>query len=656
MTVTGEFIGDETDRTPRFRWPQAGLLGVLVLAALLCCWSLGDRGLQPYYAAAVHSMSRGATTFLFGGYDPAGLVTVDKTPLAFWVQTAGVWVFGYHWWAIALVQAIEGVAAVFVLHRIVRRWAGEGVALLAALLLAISPVNTAIDRDNVSDALLVLLVLLAAYCLTRAVEHGRTGWLIGAGVLVGLGFTTKMLAAWVVLPALALGYLPAPVPPRRKTAQLAAAGVVALAVSLAWPVFVSVWPGQRPYIGSTTNNSIWQLIFGYNGFGRVFGTGTGSLGSLGNTIGSGLAGDPGPLRLLNSALAGQIGWLLPVAVGAVLGAVIWWLRTRGGSASQRSAWLLWGGWLVLTVLVFSFAGGIFHRYYTAELAPAVAVVTAAGLAACWRWYAAGQRAGLVLPLAVAATAVEAFAVLDQTPDWLPWLRVAILVAGSGSALVLLAVFPGWRQTGVGLTPIAAIGLAAMLAGPAAYSIDTAGQHWDLLSASDPSAGPSTVDVAAGVGGALGTGPAARAYEAFMDGAQRITAGERQILAYATAHDNGAQIALAVEGGTFGADPYLINTDANVAALGGYLGFDQTPTTGQLADWTNSGRLRFVLLPRVFLEISQAAARDGAAASTASAGEAITERIQWTARHCAVVPPARIGAASATAGILFDCGR
>jgi 4-amino-4-deoxy-L-arabinose transferase-like glycosyltransferase len=194
----------------RVRWETVGLLGVLAVAAVLYCWGLGGRTVQPYYAAAVHSMSRSLTAFLYAGYDPVGVVSIDKPPMAFWVQAIVAAVFGYHLWLVALVQAAEGVAAVLVLHRTVRRWAGERTALLAAALLALSPVTTVIDRDIQPDGLLVLLLLLAAYCVTRAVDGGRTGWLVSAGALTGLAFLAKMLAAWVALPALALAYLAAP--------------------------------------------------------------------------------------------------------------------------------------------------------------------------------------------------------------------------------------------------------------------------------------------------------------------------------------------------------------------------------------------------------------------------------------------------------------
>ncbi|HET6502507.1 MAG TPA: glycosyltransferase family 39 protein [Amycolatopsis sp.] len=640
----------------RVRWETVGLPGVLAVAAVLYCWGLGGRTVQPYYAAAVHSMSRSLTAFLYAGYDPVGVVSIDKPPMAFWVQAIVAAVFGYHLWLVALVQAAEGVAAVLVLHRTVRRWAGERTALLAAALLALSPVTTVIDRDIQPDGLLVLLLLLAAYCVTRAVDGGRTGWLVSAGALTGLAFLAKMLAAWVALPALALAYLAAPGGRGRKLWQLVLTGVVTLAVSMSWPLLVTV-ATNRPYVGSTVTDSIWELIFGYNGFGRVLGNDTGALGVYGAGAGVNFGGVPGPLRLFDEELGGQVAWLLPVAVVSVLVAAAMGCRKgerkRGGTPAERAGWLLWGGWLVSYGLVFSFAGGIFHAYYTCVLAPAVAATAAAGLVRSWRWYRAGTRAGLLFPAAIAGTAVLAFVLLSRTSDWLPWLRFTILLAGITGALVLVLrrgsvlVLPHGRAAVIG----ALAGVLAMIAGPAAFAVDAAGAHPDVLAAADPAAGPSTSDPLAGVTGALGS--AARVYVRYMDDSVVESAGQREMLAYAAAQDPAAPITLAVEGGSYGADAYLLDTDARVVALGGYLGLDPAPTAARLTGWVRAGRVRFVLLPEVYLRLGRNQSKAAAATAQSSAAQ-ISARIGWFSRSCAPVPPGEIGPDAASAGILFDC--
>jgi 4-amino-4-deoxy-L-arabinose transferase-like glycosyltransferase len=654
----------QPDDPPRRRWEGIALLAILAVAAVLYCWGIGDRALQPYYAAGVRSMTESVKAFLLGGFDPAGVVTIDKTPFGFWVQGIGVWIFGYHWWAIALVQAVEGVAAVFVLHRLVRRWAGERPALVAALILAVSPISTAINRANQADALMVLLLLLAAYCVTRAVERASTGkgtgWLVSAGALVGLAFFAKMLAGWILLPALAIAYLAAPISWPKRLLRILLAGITTAAVSLAWPVMVSLWPASdRPYIGSTSDNSIWQLIFGYNGFGRVAGGSIGSLGSLGSAYGAQLAAPPGPLRLVSESLASQVGWLLPLALATVLGAIIVWARTRCGTPEQRAGWLLWGGWLIVAGLVFSFAGGIFHRYYTVELVPAIAALSSVGLSACWGWYRAGRRAGLLLPLAILGSGAFAVLVLSRTPDWQPWLRFAVAIVTVVVVVALLAAFPG-RRVRVA-RPVVALGVVALLAGPVAFSVATTVTPQTVISAADPAAGPIPPDgmVAATAQSALKSGKAAQAYVSFMDQAATLTSGQREVLAYVTAHAPDARIQLAVELGSWGADPFLVNSSARVAAFGGYVGLDPSPTAAQVAQWSATHQLGFVLLPGPLLELGKllqgTPATEAAKATPSLDMNTLQTRIDWVTRHCVPVRPAAIGPDALQAGYLFSCG-
>jgi 4-amino-4-deoxy-L-arabinose transferase-like glycosyltransferase len=642
-------VGTVSARGVRSGQGELAGLGVILVGALaLWGWALSSRTLQPYYAAAVHSMAQSGSAFLFAGFDPAGVVSIDKPPLAFWTQTLGVWAFGFHPWAIGLVQALTGVAAVFVLNRVVRRWAGPGTALLAAAIFALTPITAAINRGNQPDTLLILLLLLAAYCVTRAIETGGTRWLVWGGVFVGLGFLTKMLAAWIVLPGFALAYfVAAPGSRGHRLVRLGLAGLVTLAVSLSWPVLVSLWPGAKPYVGSTTDGSVWQLAFGYNGLTRLFGGDSGISGGYGATVGTALGGDPGPLRLFDAEVGGQIAWLLPLALVALAVAAC---RARGASPATRAGWTLWGGWLVVGAAVFSFTGGIFHAYYTAELAPAIAALAAAGLVTAWRWYREGGRGAVVAPVAIAGTALLAFIILDRTPSWTPWLRYAVL------ALAVLAVIAAFARIRI----VAAVaGLAAIAAGPAAFVFDTAARPISVAEAADPSAGPAATAVFSSVNVLVGANTGAQSaqtgYVRFLDKAYELSPGQREILAYTQAQAPAAEIVLAVEGGTYGADPFVLNTDAHVAALGGYIGFDPAPGVAQLQQWVQAGKVRFVLLPQVFVDIGRSGAgqqRAGGAAPVSAT--ALVQRIGWEAKHCRPVPPSRIGPDAAGAGVLFDC--
>ncbi|HVV08542.1 ArnT family glycosyltransferase [Amycolatopsis sp.] len=263
------------------RWQPVALAAICVLAGVLYVWNIasGSYG-NTFYSAAVKSMSHDFTNFLFGAYDPYGVVTVDKPPMALWPQVLSVRLFGFHGWSLLLPQVLEGVAAVFVLHRTVRRWAGEHVALLAALFLALTPITVAINRDNNPDTLLVLWLVLGAYAFTRAAGHesprGRTKWLLWCAFFVGCGFVTKMMQAWIVVPGVALAYLAGTAGPvRRRILDLLGAGVVLFVSSFWWTALHDWWPGAKPYMGGSTDGTAWNLIFGYNGFGRVFGEGHG---------------------------------------------------------------------------------------------------------------------------------------------------------------------------------------------------------------------------------------------------------------------------------------------------------------------------------------------------------------------------------------------
>src|SRR5581483_1115451 len=346
-----------------------------VLAAGLYTWGLSSMGwANSYYAAAVKAGTKSWKAFFFGAIDPGSFITVDKPPAAFWVQALSARIFGFSTWSILLPQAAAGVGSVLILHKLVRKWAGDVAAHLAALALALTPVAVIMFRYNNPDALLTFLLLASAWALWSAIETGRTRSLVLCGALLGLAFETKMLQAFIVLPVFAGVYLWVGQPRlRQRFVQLLAGGAALLVSAGWWVAVVTLWPAaSRPYIGGSTNNSILDLIFGYNGLSRVFGNsapgpGGGSLGGPGG--GAGFGGAPGWLRMFNSELGGQIAWLLPLAVVG-LGVGLWLTRHARRTDRGRAGWLLWGGWTLITLLVFSKAQGIFHPYYTVALAPA----------------------------------------------------------------------------------------------------------------------------------------------------------------------------------------------------------------------------------------------------------------------------------------------
>ncbi len=351
---------------------------MIALAAFLCLWHLTINGYSnEYYAAAAKSGSESWKAWFFGSLDPGNFITVDKPPLSLWLSGLSARVLGFSSFSILLPQALCTIAAVGLLYATVRRAFGSTAGLLAATLLAITPVTVAIGRVNNPDALLVLLMVASAYLLLRAVESGRTKYLVWCGTVVGLAFMTKMLQGWMIVPALALTYLFAgPVRLRRRVGQLATAGAAMVLASAAWPLAVTLWPGSTPYIGGSTNGSVWNLIFGYDGFGRITGESAGQ--------GANFGGVAGLWRMFNEQVGGQIAWLLPLAVvSLVVG--LWLTRGAPRTDKARAAWILFGVWALVHIAVFSTQKGIFHPYYVSALAPAVAALAGAGLVTMVRW-------------------------------------------------------------------------------------------------------------------------------------------------------------------------------------------------------------------------------------------------------------------------------
>jgi 4-amino-4-deoxy-L-arabinose transferase-like glycosyltransferase len=494
------------------RWARPALLALLVLTALLYAAGLSRNGwANDFYSAAVQAGTKSWKAFFFGSFDSSSFITVDKTPASLWVMELSARVFGLNYWSVLLPQAAEGVASVAILNAAVRRWSGPSAGLIAAGVLAVTPVATLMFRFNNPDALLVLLMTAAAYAMVRAIDSGRTRWIVLAGALLGFGFLAKMLQAFLVLPAFALVYLVAGAPRLgRRLWQLLAGGAALLVAAGWWVAIVQFTPAaDRPYVGGSTSDSILQLALGYNGLGRLDGNEAGSVGFNGGAApgggggGSAFGGSTGLSRLFASEMGGQISWLLPAALIAL--AVLVWLSWRRPRTDQvRAAALLWGGWLVITGLVFSYMSGIIHPYYTVALAPAIGALTGIGAVSAWRArrsMTAGRAlaARAVLAVGMVVTALWAYMLLGRSADWLPWLRPVVLVCGLAAAAAVIA--GRWLTGRAMVWSVAPLALVAGLAGPLAYSLNTAvSSHTGAL----PSAGPSVASFG-GPGGGPGGG-------------------------------------------------------------------------------------------------------------------------------------------------------
>jgi 4-amino-4-deoxy-L-arabinose transferase-like glycosyltransferase len=482
--------GPESD--PAYARPA--LLVLLGLTAALYLWDLGASDwANSYYAMAVQAATKSWKAMFFGSLDASNSITVDKPPASLWVMDISARIFGLNSWSMLVPQALEGVAAVGVLYATIKRWFGPPAALLAGAVLALTPVGALMFRYNNPDALLVLLLVGGAYALTRAIERGSTGWLVSSFALVGFAFLAKELQALVVVPAFGLAYLLAG-PPRlaRRIGQLALGAVALLASAGWWVAIVQLWPASsRPYIGGSQTNSLWNVIFGYNGFGRLTGNETGSVG--GGPVGASQWGPTGLTRLFSSSFGGDASWLIPAAL-ILLVAGLWFTIRMPRTDRTRAALIIWGGWLLITGLAFSLGQGIIHPYYTVALGPAIGAIVGIGATRLWngRTHPAARA---VLAVAFAATAWWSYKLLARTPNWHPGLRAFVALGGVvGTVLLAISALPAFKR---GVTAIAAGALVVALAGPAAYTLSTvATPHQGAI----PSAGPAAAAALAGPGG------------------------------------------------------------------------------------------------------------------------------------------------------------
>lgn len=570
----------------RPRWVTPALAALLLATAVLYLWGLGSSGwANDYYAAAAQAGTQDLKAWLFGSLDPGNSITVDKPPAALWVMALSGRLFGFNAFTMLLPQAVMGVGAVAVLHAAVRRVSGPGAGLIAGAALAVTPVAALMFRFNNPDALLVLLLVVAAYCVVRAVESASTKWIALAGCAIGFAFLAKLLQAFLVAPGLALAFLvAAPVGVWQRIGKLIA-GAAAMIVSAGWYLaLVSLWPaGSRPYIGGSTDNSLLQLTLGYNGIQRVLGGqgpgggdhpfgpppggGTDGPGGMGKVL---FGGDPGVGRLFGMSMGTEASWLLPAAlIGLIAG--LWLTRKSPRTDRVRASLLLWGGWLLLTAAVFSFMDGIIHPYYTVALAPAIAAVVGISVHELWsrRTHLAAR---LVLAAMSAGTGMWAFALLDRTPDWFHALRWVVL-AGSVLAAAMLTV--GAHRSGrvVAVLATSAVGLAAV--GPAAYAVETvATSHNGPISISGPSRGNPFGHH--GPGGRMADNPALA----------EMVQGLKNRWAAATV-------------ASMGASSLELKTGASVMAIGGFAGSDNSPTLQQFQGYVADREVRYFIAGEPF---------------------------------------------------------
>jgi len=571
-------VGDPVARriTERIRY-RLPIIFVTTVSVALNCWALSIQGLgNQYYAAAARSMTQSWSNFFFVSFDPGGFISVDKPPVALWITAASARIFGFNSWSLLLPGALAGAGAVAVLWCTVHRRFGTVAATIAGLVLALSPISVAVNRLNLPEPFMILFLVSAAWAVLRSFDSRRgLGWVALAGVFLGLAFNTKMLAAFIPLPAIGAALLVGTAGWRSKLVRGCVLAVTTLVVSLSWMLVVDLTPSQsRPYVGGSTNNTVRDLVFGYNGFGRVTGgggagagamrggagPGAGSMGASGGVFG----GAAGPSRLLSDALGGQIAWVLPLAAVG-LAAAIWYHRR---DRERRAALVLWGGWLALYGVVFSYAGGTFHAYYTATMAPAIAALVGIGAAVLLLSVRRDPWWFVVIGVVVVVTVGLQMGLMAREPEFFGWIWVLLM---AGMALMAAGLVVGiLMRHGRVIVAALAIGMAALVLAPAAWSVSEAGNT--VLNATLPQAGPRSGQAGNTFGSASSNGDTA-------------------LGRFLAARNSGETWDLVVASAQSGSG-YIAYDGLSVMALGGFMGTDNTTTVSHVADLVATGQVRF----------------------------------------------------------------
>jgi 4-amino-4-deoxy-L-arabinose transferase-like glycosyltransferase len=573
LTLPAEQTENRTKPAPVVRFSvcsRVGLGVLLVGTAVLYLWNLSASGwANAFYSAVAQAGASDWTAVLFGSSDAANAITVDKTPAALWIIDVSVRLFGLNPWSVLVPQALEGVAAVGILYAAVRRVSASGAALLAGAVFALTPVAALIFRFNNPDSLLVLLLVASAYCVQRACEKDSSRWwLIAAGVAIGFGFLAKMLQAFLVLPGFAVAYLLAGYQPLRRRVVNLLVAFAAVIMSGGWYLLlVELWPASsRPYIGGSQHNSIIELALGYNGLGRLTGDEPGGLGNLNHDVGWG--------RLFGNMMGLDIAWLLPAAVICIVAGLVI-TRRAPRTDPTRAALILWGSWLLVTAVVFSFMNGIVHPYYTVALAPAIGAGIGIGATLLWR-NRSDIRAATALSGAVLVTAILATVLLSRHGEWMPWLRGAIAVGGVGAAVLLLVA---GRLTRPVAGTVAGLAVVACLAAPAAFSVATAATpHTGAV----PSVGPSRH------GGGSFAGPGG-----LLDSPKPGPAVSATLAAEADDYTWAAAVV-----GSNNAAGYQLASGAPVMAVGGFNGTDPAPTLAEFKQYVAERQIHYFIRGRV----------------------------------------------------------
>ena len=611
----------------------------LFLTLFLSYYNFGNDGYgNAYYTAAIKSMTLSWHNFFFVSFDPGGFVSVDKPPVALWIQVIFVKIFGLHTWSIMLPEALAAVASVAIVYYLVEKSFGFVAGITAASMLACTPIFIAASRSNDPDAILAFILILSAWAVLVAAERGSILNLILAAILIGIGFNTKMLAAFLIVPAFGATYLLSntqklPI----KLIHLALATVMLLVVSFSWVTAVDLTPAaQRPYVGSSSTNSEFNLVFGYNGLNRVFGnppnntatstasdiskrsiglqdiginnrqnvtansTSERSFGFQDQDANSGQSGTastdvpPGPFRLFDPFLVGQISWFIPLAL---LGAIcaLFYIKTLETAERRRkyTALMLWGGWAIVMLIFFSVCHSLTHRYYLNIVAPGVAALAGIGFSSLIKLVTRRQLKALLLPVALLLSAVLQIMILSKYPSWKTVLSPALWVCIAGALVLMLILFINKILHFGFIKPIAIIlsvgCLALLMLAPFVWSFTTVIGH---DSGGDAHAGPELL----GRDGFPSDPPAMKTILndlKFKGSDPKIPSYYQALSEYLVRHEGDAKYLMAVPDAAL-AEDMIIETDKPVMAIGGFSGSNPILTLDGFKNLVASGEIKYLL--------------------------------------------------------------
>ncbi len=588
------------------------LVGILILSAFLYGWGIWDAGsANSYYTAAITSMTKSWSNFWYGAFDPAGFITVDKPPVALWLMAISAKIFGVHGWSVVLPSVLSGIGSVYLMYKLLAPKFGLLAGRIGSLILTLTPTVVANSRTNNMDAILVFFLLLAVYILQKAVAKKNIWLVIVSFGLIGVGFNIKMLQAFMILPAMLVYYWVAIKLPWKKKIAWLVVGMASLSIfTVAYPLAVdSVDQSSRPYIGSSQTNSLMELAFGYNGTERLLGqsTGTGGafpgMGSTKKSTGtkknngapsgkkpSGSAptgkmtrqaqggqgggnsafsiGSAGPFRLFQSDLGSQIGWYLPLAI---LGLIAGWFgfRKRGAKwyhvSEEQSEVLLWAGWFVPVYGFFSVAS-FFHPYYTIMLAPAIAALTAIGVAAVVKMSAQSNKESMIARIVV-SVAVLTTLLLQAYYVWSYYQIISIILIIVAIGLSIWWLLPRQINNKIKIV-LSAISILLMAGW---WSLTPTLSH---NSAAIPAASPSLLSQ---------TGSSDMGGEV-----------NNQLLSYTKKHQGNAKYLFATTDSN-SASGNIIKSGKAVMAIGGYNGTDPTMSLSEFKKLVKSGQLKYFVM-------------------------------------------------------------